>query len=100
MNPLHMPTRCLTPCVLRSFLRPKAHVSHLYKTKGKAIWCLVVVFSKHPTGSFSEHFKSVVEVFCIVMVSFISLNFVLIQFLLFRQEKGAYNRQVRLMKRS
>jgi len=33
------------------------------------------------------------------MVSFICLEFVSIQFLLLRQERGTYSRKVRLMKR-
>ena len=37
MNPLHIPTRCLTPCVVRSFIRARAHVSRLYRTTDTAI---------------------------------------------------------------
>lgn len=75
----------------------KPHVSRLYRTTGTAIWCHVVVCSKISVSR--NILRPLLKYFFLIMVSFICLEFVSIQFLLLRQERGTYSRKVRLMKR-
>jgi hypothetical protein len=75
----------------------KPYVSRLYRTTCTAILCHVVVCSKLSVSQ--NILMLLLKYFFLIMVSFISLESVLIQFLLFRQERRTYNRKVCLMKR-
>jgi hypothetical protein len=81
--------------VLSSGQKPTCHACTKLQVQSH---CVMLSFAVNIKLSVSQNFLNDVKVFFLIMVSFISLDFVLIQFLLLRQERGTYNRKVRPMK--